>query len=229
MTEEEMLQTMADSFQNKIDKDFALMVQLDIVDKKASWHVIIENGKVNVNKGAHGQAHFTLVTDTNTLSQIYEGKVTAMTAASKATSSDHAPLDWRLPEGSELTPETIAKGQFFIQHFFNQTVPEKILLGERYSRFIHGGHAIPLYYYPGFRSSWYLLKKGERPNQPGDTNIFPQAVIFIEGKGFAKIGDKTIEAKGGESYYIPPDSDHVVWAEGDEPLILIWLAWGKGA
>jgi mannose-6-phosphate isomerase-like protein (cupin superfamily) len=152
-----------------------------------------------------------------------------MTAAAKTKISDYAPLNWKLPEGLKLTPEIMAKIYFFVQHFFNWRVPEKILLGEKYSRVVHGGHAVPLYYYPGLRSAWYLLRKGERLNEPGDTNPFPQAFIFIKGEGFAKIGDKTIEVKAGESYYIPPDSDHVVWTENDEPLVFIWLAWGKGA
>jgi mannose-6-phosphate isomerase-like protein (cupin superfamily) len=82
---------------------------------------------------------------------------------------------------------------------------------------------------PGMRSAWYLLKKDERLNEPGDINPFPQAFIFISGEGFAKIGDKTIRTKAGESYYIPPNSDHVVWTESKESLVLIFLAWGEGA
>jgi len=86
---------------------------------------------------------------------------------------------------------------------------------------------VTLYYHPGFRSAWYLLKKKDKLNEAGDTNPFPQAFIFIKGTGFATIGEKTIPVKAGESYYIPPSSDHVVWTESE--LVLIWLAWGKGA
>jgi mannose-6-phosphate isomerase-like protein (cupin superfamily) len=53
--------------------------------------------------------------------------------------------------------------------------------------------------------------------------------VFIRGEGSAKIGEDTVKVKAGESYYIPPGSDHVVWTESDEPLELIWLAWGEGA
>ena len=106
---------------------------------------------------------------------------------------------------------------------------EQILLGEEYSRMVHGAHAIPLYYHPELRSAWYMVKKGERLNEPGDTNPFPQALIFISGEGVAKIGEKTIKVKADESYYIPPSSDHVVWTESDEPLVLIFLACGEGA
>ena len=229
MSIDEMLQAFADSFRYKIDKDFALIVQFDIEDKKASWQVVIESGKVAISKGVHEQADVVYVITNNTLTQIYENRITASTAAGKAHFSDYAPLDWKFAKGLEHNPEFMAKYCFFEHHFFNRTAPEKILLGEEYSRFVHGGHVVDLYNHPGLRSGWYLLKKGERLNEPGDTNPFPQAAIFIDGRGFAKIGDKTVEVKAGESYYIPPDSDHVVWTESDAPLILIWLAWGEGA
>lgn len=225
-----MLWMMAENFKNKIDEDFSLIVQFDIKDKKESWHLIVEKGRrVVVGQGPHKQARFLFVTTLDTLRLIYDGKMTAMTAAAKAKGSEPAPLDLKLAEGLEFTTEVRTELYTFLYRFFNPSVPERILLGERYSRIVHGGHVIPLYYHPGFRSGWYLLKKGEKLNEPGDTNPFPQAFIFIEGEGFAKIGGKTIKVKAGESYYIPPDSDHVVWTEGNKPLILIWLAWGSGA
>jgi len=226
----DMLETMAEVFKSKIDEDFSAIVQFDIRDKKESWHVMVEKGQnVTVEKGPHKNARFFFSTTSDTLRLICEGKMTAMTAAGKATGSDQAPLDLKLAQGLEFTPENKTQFYTFLYHFFNPSIPERILLGEEYSRSVHGGNVVVLYYHPGFRSAWYLLKKGEKLNEPGDTNPFPQAFIFIEGEGFAKIGDKTVEVKKGESYYIPPNSDHVVWTESDEPLILIFLAWGDGA
>jgi len=226
----EMLRVMAENFKNKIDDQFSMIVQFDIKDKKESWHVIVEKERiVTVSKGPQKQARFFFFTTVDTLRLIYDGKMTAMTAAGKETGAEHPPLDIELAEGLEFTPEVRTQIYTFLYHFFNPSVPERILLGEEYSRVVHGGHVVALYYHPGFRSAWYLLKKGEKLNEPGDTNPYPQAFIFIEGEGFAKIGDKTIKVKAGESYYIPPDSDHVVWTESDKPLILIFLAWGDGA
>lgn len=224
----EIIQEMAHWFQDRIDEDFTLTVQVDIQDTEESCHIIAENGTVTVYKGPHTHPHITLTTTADALQKIYNGEITAFTAAGKARMSDNAHLGWRLSE-NEFKPETVASAYFFVQHFFSRGAPEKILLDEQYSRIVHGGHAIPLYYHPGFRSGWYLLKKGEKLNEPGDTNPFFQAVIFIEGSGFAKIGDKTVAVKKGESYYIPPHKDHVIWTESDQPLILIWLAWGEGA
>jgi mannose-6-phosphate isomerase-like protein (cupin superfamily) len=152
-----------------------------------------------------------------------------MTAAGKAQASDAAPLDFRLGEEIELTPVLKTQLFHFIQSFFNRSIPERTFLGEEYARKVHGGNAVPLYYHPGFRSAWYLLKKGEQLNEPGDTDTFPQAFIFTAGEGHAKIGDESIAVQAGEAYYIPPGSDHVVWTESDEPLELIYLAWGDGA
>ena len=226
----QMLEVMAESFKDKISHDFSLVAQLDIRDRNESWHVIVEKGqKVTVARGVHKQALCFFYTTADTLRLIYEGKMTAATAASKAKGSDQPPLDLKLAEGLEFTPEVRTQLYTFLYHFFNPSFPERILLGEEHSRLVHGGNVIALYYNPGFRSAWYLLKKGEKLNEPGDTNPFPQAFIFIDGEGFAKIGDKTIKVRKGESYYIPPDSDHVVWTESDRPLILIWLAWGEGA
>jgi len=42
-------------------------------------------------------------------------------------------------------------------------------------------------------------------NEPGETNPFPQAFVFIVGEGYAKIGGVTVPVKAGEAYYIPPE------------------------
>ena len=125
-----MLQAFADSFRYKIDKDFAFIVQFDIEDKESSWQVVVENGKVAISEGVHEQAHLIFVTTTDTLCQIYENKITAPTAEGKANISDYAPLGWKFARGLEhnheiFSTEIMAKYYFFVEHFFNRTVPEK--------------------------------------------------------------------------------------------------------
>ncbi len=225
----EIFQEMAHTFQNKMEKEFSILVECEITDTEKVWHVKVENGEVTVKEGQGGESAFRLKTSSTTLQQIYDGEITALTAAGKAMVSDTAPLDWKLPEGIDFNPEYMSDVLFFIQHFFNRTDPEKIHLGEEHSRVVHGGHVVALYYHPGLRSAWYKVKKGEMLNEPGETNPFPQAFIFIEGEGTANIGGKEIPVKANESYYIPPDTEHTVWTESDSPLVFIWLAWGKGA
>jgi len=225
----QMLEEMGAIFSQKIEEDFSLSVQIDLTPRQ-SWHIVVEpGGHVVVGEGPDQRAQFIISTSVETLRMMYEGKMTGLTAAGKAHGAEVAPLELQPVEDIEFTPELRVKVFSFIQHFFNRSMPERVLLREEHSRMVHGGHAIPLYYHPGFRSAWYLLKKGERLNEPGDTNPFHQAFVFISGEGFAKIGDETITVKAGESYYIPPGSDHVVWTESEEPLVLIFLAWGEGA
>jgi len=225
-----ILEALAENFRNKIDDKYSTIVQFEILDNEEFWNVVVQpERRVTVNEGRHEQAQFFISITADTLRLIYDGKMTAMTAAGKAGASERPPLDVGLAEGLEFTPEIRTQFYTFLYHFFNVSEPERILLGEEYSRMVHGGHVCALYYHPGFRSAWYMLKKGEKLNEPGDTNPHPQAFVFIEGEGFAKIGDKTVPVKAGESYYIPPNSDHVVWTESEKPLVLIYLAWGKGA
>jgi mannose-6-phosphate isomerase-like protein (cupin superfamily) len=86
-----------------------------------------------------------------------------------------------------------------------------------------------MFYGKGFRSAWYLLEKGDQLNEPGDTNPFPQAFIFLSGEGRARIGGKDLTVKLNEAYLIPPDTEHIIWNDREEPLTLIFLAWGEGA
>lgn len=224
------LQDMADLFVDRIAEDFALRVQIDLQPDGGSWQVVVESGcRVTVSPGPDQRAQVILVTTEEILERIHSGQMAALTAAAKGSISDPAPLDYRLGEEQSFTPQLYADMLVFLQRFFNCTEPERILLGEAHSRKVHGANVVALFYQPGFRSAWYLVKKGDQLNESGDTNPFPQAFVFISGDGWAKIGEQTLPVRAGEAYFVPPGSEHIVWTERDEPLILLWLAWGEGA
>ena len=78
--------------------------------------------------------------------------------------------------------------------------------------------------------SWDIkINKGQRINEPGDNNPFPQYFIITQGQGYAKIGSDTIQIKANEAYYVALGLDHIFWNESETPIELIFLAWGKGA
>lgn len=230
---EQMLKEMAGAYSRKLPPGASTAVQFDVqldTGEVQSWHLTGEAGEwLTVQRGPDPSAQFVFSVTEATLREMYDGRLTGMTAAGKATSSDVAPLEIVLRDSQSPGQESRAQLFGFVQHFFNRTVPEKVLLGEDHSRMLHGGHMIPLFYHPGFRSAWGMVRKGERLNRPCDTNPFPQAFIFISGNGFAKIGSLQAQVSAGEAYYVPPGEDHVVWTESDEPLVLIFLAWGEGA
>lgn len=225
-----MLQDMADGFSRKISGDLALRVQLEIQQGPGPWHVIVEpRCRVTVAPGPDPQSHVILVMTERMLRKLYTGQMTALTAGAKASVSDPAPLEYRLGPGQSFSPQLYADMLYFLQHFFTCTEPERIVLDESYARKVHGANAVALFYQPGFRSAWYQVKKGEQLNEPGDTNPFPQAFVFISGVGWTRIGEKTLPVRAGEAYFVPPGSDHIVWTDEEEPVTLLWLAWGEGA
>jgi mannose-6-phosphate isomerase-like protein (cupin superfamily) len=194
------------------------------------WTIVVPAGspaELIPKDGPEPEVHFILSRET--LTAIYEGQITGLTAASRENLSDPAPLDFALPEGQPLTEDLMARMLRFIQDFFNPTLPEQVPLAKAHARLVHGAFAIPMFYGPGFRSAWYRVEKGQQLNQAGDTNPFHQAFIIIEGNGYAKIGEITTPIHPGLALHIPPDSEHIVWTEADTPLTLIFLAWGPGA
>ncbi len=229
----EILTHLASTYQHKVGEAQSLVVNLALAsgeEEPEVYHVVVAPGReVAVHEGRAADARFTIKTSPDMLRRIYERELTALTAAGRARMSDPAPLDVELAPDVGFTPELQAELYAFLQHFFTPTWPEVIPLGEAHARVVHGAHAIPLFYHPGARSAWYQVNPGEQVNEPGDTNPFPQAFIFIKGEGRATIGDTTLDVQAGQAVYVPPGAEHVIRNESDAPLEVIFLAWGPGA
>jgi mannose-6-phosphate isomerase-like protein (cupin superfamily) len=207
-----------------------IVVQFDVTPPGEQWYVSLDSGgTAAVHRGVHEAPAMTLAMSGETLERIHKGELTAFTAAGKGSGADAAPLEVEFGAAAERLEDPKGMMLGFLQHFFERERPERIQLGEEHSRVVHGAHVIPLYYAAGFRSAWYLVKDGQQLNEPGDTNPYPQAFVIISGRGSAKIGDAELEVSAGESYYIPPNSDHVLRAAPGETLTVIWMAWGEGA
>lgn len=225
-----MLSDFAGTCSGLMSKDGEFVVQLNISPPGEQWYVSVdERGVLELHPGEHDSPIMTLVMSQATLARIHSGEITALTAGGKGSSADSAPVEIEFDAAvRDLSrPKETTLG--FLQHFFARERPERIPLGESYSRMVHGAHAIPLYYADGLRSAWYLVKDGQHLNEPGDTNPYHQAFVIISGCGRAKIGETEVEVRARESYYIPPDSDHVLWPARGDSLELIWFAWGEGA
>ncbi len=225
-----MLQALAEHYAAAVTLEAALVVQFDLAPEEDVWHVVLAEGQSpTVQAGPHADARFVIVLSAETLARLYTGDLAPLTAAGRAHITDPAPLDFRLGAGVTLTPAVYAELIAFVQRFFNASEPRRILLGAEHARVVHGGHAVVMFYDPGFRSAWYLLHQGERLNAPGDTNPYPQAFVFLSGEGRAKIGDHEITVRANEAYHIPPHTEHIVWNDREEPLTLLFMAWGAGA
>ena len=228
-TAREMLEAWAAMFEQKIDDDYTIYVQFQIAPDMQMLLVKAEGGRVEVIDGRSRIADMLLVASEEILRDLWNDRMWALTAAGKARYTDEAPLNWLMPSGVRASGASNADALFFAMHFFFRAEPEKILLGEEHARNVHGGLAIPITYDEGVRSAWYILKTGMQLNQPGDTNPFWQAFVVVEGRGVGMIADKEVTLNAGEAYHIPPGAEHFVRNDNQEPLVLIWIAWGEGA
>ena len=228
----EMLTNWSTNFVEKIDTSYNAIVNFKLSDSgKESYNVEFKRNNFKLNKGTTDSSNFTFESSLEHYNKMYKGEMTALTSMGQATSNDSIPLTPNLdkPIGDNLLNDFL----FFSQRYFNLSSHDKVSLSIDNSRIIHGGHAIPIFYRRsddfGVRSAWYQINKGEQVNDIGDTNPFPQYFIITSGKGFAKIGKDTISISSNEAYYVAPENDHIFWNEKDEPLTLIFTAFGKGA
>ncbi|MCK4413313.1 MAG: cupin domain-containing protein [Candidatus Eisenbacteria sp.] len=226
----QMLATFCTGYADAVPESSALVVQFRLTEPDTAYYIEVRPVRVvESHPGTHASPSLTLTMSAATLHRIHDGTLTAFTAAAKAAADRPALLEFTVHAAIEQVGDPTSAMLGFLQHFFTPSRPERIVLDEAHARVIHGAHAIPLYYAVGFRSAWYKIKPGQQLNEPGDTNPFPQAFVIIGGQGRAKIGDVEVEVRPGESYYIPPGSDHILWPAGEAGLKVIWLAWGPGA
>ena len=218
------------TYDKKNDKENDLSVAFTVDPPGETWFIEIRSDEpTRLLNSSEKSPTFILKCDLTTLSAIVNGEITGLTAMGREKISDTTPMDFQLGPETKMTQDIMKQLLRFVQRFLNPTSPEKVVLASSHARLVHGGWAVPMFYHTGFRSAWYQLDRGQQLNGAGDTNPFPQALVFINGIGFAKIGEVVQEVHAGEAYYIPPGNEHIVWNESNDPLNLIFLAWGEGA
>lgn len=228
---EEIVTFLGNRFVEKIDKDYDAIVNFTLSDSDMAHHIIVEEKQFQVFDSLHPDANFTFQSSLAHYTKMYHGEITGFTSMGRANMSDSTPLDFEFHK--PVTDNPMNDLMFFVQRFFNPSPNDKVILAKENARIVHGAHAIPLFYQTtdemGVRSAWYQINRGQQVNEPGDTNPFPQYFIITKGMGFAMIGKDTLQVKENEAYYIAPGKDHVFWTNADQPMEMIFLAWGEGA
>lgn len=226
-----ILEKWSHSFCQKIDSNYNAIVNFKSKNNSSKYHIIINNKNYIVSEGLNDSAHFTFKSTIKHYNKIYRNEITGFTSMARAKMSDSTPLDieFHKPISQNIMNDLL----FFTQRYFNTSPHDKVILKKEKSRVVHGSHAIPLFYQMtnkiGVRSAWYLIEKGDQINDRGDSNPFPQYFIITKGEGFAKIGNDTIKIKENEAFYVAPGMEHIFWNESEDPIELLFLAWGEGA
>jgi len=216
----------AKSFTMKVPVEYCDTICIHLKDDDSYRHVIIKDGKYRVTAGVVSGARLAVTSDLKTYRMVYSGELSPMTAGGRASIRESAPLDFKLLGGMTMSGIDWNKTYFTLINFFNSDPNNKVLLGREYSRTVHGGNAVALYYTVGYRSAYYSIMPGQMLNESGEKDPHHQSFIIISGSGYAKLGNDTIRIKEKEAYYIRPGIEHKVWTADPAGLELIWNAWG---
>ncbi len=226
---ETLLKGWSESFLTKVGEDYQDTLNFRLNDNNSHWYVTFSKGNYSIHQGENPDAKFIFTADMETYRKLYKGKLSPITAIGRASINEPAPLDFILQNGMTVGNVNWSDAYFTLINFFNPHPNNKIVLGQQYSRSVHGGNVIGLYYSVGFRSAWYHINKGEMLNEAGEKDPFEQSFIILKGSGYAKIGKDTIVVNENEAYYIRPNLEHKIWTESEEGVTLLWNAWGKEA
>jgi mannose-6-phosphate isomerase-like protein (cupin superfamily) len=214
------------SFAGKVPEGYIDTLCLHLKDDDSYRFVVFSNGEYKVAEGMISSPGLVVTADMATYRKVYTGDLSPLTAVGRASISDPAPLDFRLVNGMAMSSIDWEKMYFTLINFFNVDQNNKVRMGREYSRTVHGGNVVGLYYTVGYRSAYYSVIPGQVINEAGEKDPFHQSFIIIGGSGYAKLGNDTVRVKANEAYYIKPGMEHKVWTDNTEGLILIWSAWG---
>lgn len=222
------LREMSECYRKKKPSDITGLIHISIGDEE--YLVRLDEEDVQVEKaGKDRQADLGLVMSEKTFEDLRSGKWNGMTATGRASMSESAPLDFRVPDGEGMDGENLQLLYHFLTHFFSGGYPTVTDLGREHSRKIHGGNAVPIAYGHGVRYAYYTISQGEQINED-ESDPWDQVFTVINGTGTAVIDGEEIELEKDMAVHVPPKLRHVVKNErGDDDLELLWMAYGEDA
>ena len=141
----EMLSNWSTKFAEKIDSNYTATINFKLSDlDKEMYQVEFKDKRFKLYHGQNDSSNMTFESTLKHYNKIYKGDMTAMTSMGQATSSDPIPLIPKLEK--PITDNPLNDFLFFSQRFFNLSNYDKVKLGLKHSRLIHGGNAIPIFY-----------------------------------------------------------------------------------
>lgn len=194
----------------------------------------LPNHHVEVVHGKPTARTFSFELSSQTLRQLDEGSINPLTAAGKHSGADKAPLETGNLNGfTDDTPEVRAQVLRALFSFWTRGLPERVQISLERARVLHGAPGVLLYYAPGFRSVWHVIRPGERidnhhgqgTGQPWDSLI----VVIKAGGGKAKIAGKEVKLADKEAVFVPARAPMDLWTDSGEALEIVLLMFGGKA
>ena len=202
------------------------------IKNHSDWFIKRVSGNdISLQEGFPDKPFIYYILDEETLNDIYNSRLNALTAMGKAKGIDTAPMDIEFHNGFKPDNDFFNKFIPFSFQFWTRGQPKIVSFGSEYSRLIHGGNATALYYQKGLRTAWYQIEKGQHINrdESDQSNPFPSLFVFIKGKAMGCIGGEKTEFNQGQSVFVPENVTHEFWNEENNPAEFILIMFGKNA
>lgn len=235
MEAKKIFKDFAKTFERKIDFDYKIKLQYEILDleKDNIWQIDVNNGKVNIynNEIIIPEEIFTLKYDT--LLKLYKNELSPVTAYANEPDQNGKMTSLIEPkvkdERKVIKPnKQIDKESLdFIQRlhkfdeFFNKYYPSKTIIKYDNCRKLHNVNAIGLFsdFECGILHAFFSIKKGEVLNEPP----VEFCIFVLSGKGITKIGDEISHIEKNEYYHIKPKANVYISNDNDELLDILYL------
>jgi hypothetical protein len=156
------------------------------------------------------------------LENIVAGRADAFALAARGRSDEVRPIEFEVYD-KQHSKELLETELALLTYFFTSGRIKVRSLSPEFAGSAHGAHPIPIVYWNGLRSGWYIVKAGETLNKEVTRHSWPEMFIILKGKGKATICDKQFNLKTNTAIYVPRNSIHQVTAEED--VELLWMAW----
>jgi mannose-6-phosphate isomerase-like protein (cupin superfamily) len=168
------------------------------------------------------EPELTINMKSTVLQAIVEGQADAFALAGRGRATQRRPIEFEM-HTRDRVKEVWELGKALLTYFFTPGMIKTKRLSRERAGQAHGAHPIPLVYWNGMRYSWVFIKAGEILNREDEKDPWPQIFVILEGRGEARVGDRTFHVEPETIIYIPTYTSHEVAAEED--LKLLWLAW----
>lgn len=227
LTFDNMLSLWSESYLRKVQPDYQDTINFQLRDNNQYYYIVFNNRSFKIFKERNYNSKITVIADFKTYSKIFNGELSPQTAAGRSSMRKPAPLDFKLENGMTYQKIDWERAYLILINFFNHHPHNKIVIKKEYSREIHSGNAIGLYYSKGYRSAYYFIDKADTLNKNGESDPYEQSIIIVKGTGFAKIGSDTLVINENEAYHIRPNIEHKIWTNSNDGISLLWSAWGE--
>lgn len=235
MEPKKIFEDFAKAFESKIDVNYKISLQYEIIDleKDNIWQIDVKNGKVILydKEIIIPEEIFTLKYDT--LLKLYKNELSPITAYGNQPDKNGIMTSLIEPKvkdknkiikkNKQIDQETF---DFIIRlhkfdEFFNKNYPSKTIIKYDYCRKLHNVNAIGLFsdFESGILHAFFSIKKGEALTEPP----VEFCIFVLNGKGFAKIDDEVYQIEKNEYYHIKPKVNVSISNDDDILLDILYL------